>query len=139
MDLNKYLPYRLLVVTAKVTQAYEKRYEQDFGISIPESRILNVLGQYHTLNSTEIGELTTMTKSRVSAAVNRLLLLGMLVRIEDQEDQRVFRVKFSPSGRELYERMVPVALEMEEKITSAFGPKDRATFMKLLDAIDGTL
>jgi DNA-binding MarR family transcriptional regulator len=139
LDLNNYLPYRLLVVTAKVTQAYEKRYKRDFGISIPESRVLNVLGQYHTLSSTEMGELTTMTKSRVSAAVNRLLTIGMLVRIEDREDQRVFRLEFSPSGRELYERMVPVALEMEEKLISTFGPRDRATFMKLLNAIEGTL
>lgn len=139
MDLDNYLPYRLLVVTARVTQAYERRYERDFGISIPESRVLNVIGQHKVLNSTEICELTTMTKSRVSMAVNRLVAAGLLTREGDANDQRVARLAFSPEGEALYRRMVPVALEMESQLTASFGPKDRATFMKLLRAIEQTL
>jgi DNA-binding MarR family transcriptional regulator len=139
LDLNNYLPYRLLVVTAKVTQTYARRYEDEFGISIPESRILNVIGQHKVLNSTEVCELTTMTKSRVSTAVNRLVASGLLTRAEDEVDQRIGRLAFSAKGRSLYKKIVPVALEMEEQLISSFGTGDRDTFMNLLASIERNL
>src|SRR5690606_512044 len=78
--LDEYLPYRLLYVTAQETQIYDERYKRELGITIPESRVIHVLARYSKISSREICRMTTLAKSRVSVALQRLEAAGILTR-----------------------------------------------------------
>ncbi|MDH3476666.1 MAG: MarR family transcriptional regulator, partial [Rhodospirillales bacterium] len=38
-DLETFLPYRLSVVTNRVSRAFARRYSAEFGLSVPEWRV----------------------------------------------------------------------------------------------------
>ena len=53
-DLEDFLPYRLSVVTNRVSQAFASRYEAAWGLSIPEWRVLAVVGAFAPLSAAAV-------------------------------------------------------------------------------------
>jgi DNA-binding MarR family transcriptional regulator len=135
LDLDNFLPYRLLVVTSQVTRVFAHRYQKEFGITIPESRVINALGRKSPLSSWEICERTTMTKTRVSVAIKNLVNTGLLTKKTDLSDQRQLQVALTRKGNKLRERIAVVALELEQDIVARCGSDGREQLMALLDAI----
>lgn len=138
LNLEAFLPYRLLIATNLVSKMFEIRYRNEFGISIPESRILNVLSQYAPISSWEICERTALTKPSVSTAISRLAAAGLLTRDVDQIDKRLLVINLTEEGRALQRRIVPEALAMERAITDAIGRKGSSTLIDLLGEIERT-
>jgi DNA-binding MarR family transcriptional regulator len=134
-DLETFMPYQLLVVTDRVSQFFARRYAAEFGITIPESRVLIVIAQYAPLSSREICERTRMAKSRVSIAVSRLVAAGLLTRAVDTEDGRLLSLALSREGKALYRRIVPVALELQARLVAELGPSGREKLMRLLQGV----
>lgn len=136
LDLETFLPYRLLIATNLVSKMFETRYRNEFGISIPESRILNVLSQYAPISSWEICERTALTKPSVSTAISRLVTAGLLVREVDQVDKRLLLIDLTDEGRALQRRIVPQALAMERTVSDALGHRGRKTLIDLLSDVE---
>jgi DNA-binding MarR family transcriptional regulator len=135
-DLNEFLPYRMLVVTNKVTQVFAVRYKQEFGITVPESRVINVLGRNSPLSSWEICEQTTMNKTRVSVAITNLVNTGIVAKEIHPVDQRQLNVTLTKKGEALRKKMVVIALEMERQIIVECGATGRRALMDLLSRIE---
>lgn len=132
LDLDAFLPYQMLVATEQVSQLFARRYTVEFGITIPESRVLTVIARYAPLSSREICDRTMIGKSQVSVAVSRLVAAGLLTREADPSDGRLLSLRLSPSGDALYRRLVPVALEMEAALLKRFSMPDRARLQDML-------
>ena len=130
--LARFLPYRLSVVTNRISRAFARRYSAEFGISIPEWRVVAVVGSFAPLSSNEICRLTEMDKAKVSRAVTRLVAAGLLKRGSDAADQRLIRLAFTRKGRQVYEAIVPRALALEAELTAALEPGERETLERAL-------
>src|SRR5689334_13638909 len=73
LHLTRFLPYRLSVLANTVSHTLAKLYEKRFGITIPEWRIIAVLGGGETMSAGEIAQRTAMDKVQVSRAISRML------------------------------------------------------------------
>ncbi|WP_011578914.1 MULTISPECIES: MarR family winged helix-turn-helix transcriptional regulator [Chelativorans] len=135
--LDDYLPYRLLYVTAQVTQMYDERYRRELGITIPESRVIHVLARYSKISSREICRMTTLAKSRVSVALQRLEAAGILTRTTNAADQRLISLKFTKKGNILRKKLVTLAQEMEADIIRQLGKARAQDLVKTLDMMRG--
>ena len=98
-DLEDFLPYRLSVVTNRVSQAFASRYEAAWGLTIPEWRVLAVVGAFAPLSAAAVCERTAMDKVKVSRAVARLVRRGLLTRRRDAGDHRVRLLALGDEGR----------------------------------------
>jgi DNA-binding MarR family transcriptional regulator len=132
LELESFLPYRLSVLSNTVSSAIARSYSARFGLSIPEWRVMAVLGRYPGLSAADIALRTAMDKVQVSRAVARLLKSKRIERVRDQGDGRIWRVVLTPIGRAVYAEIVPLALSFERKLTEALAPKERAEFDRLL-------
>ena len=86
LDLQKFLPYKLSIVTNKVSSKLANIYSDRFGLSIAEWRVMAVLGQNCNLSADEVCAMTEMDKVSVSRAVTKLLEKKLLVRKFSKED-----------------------------------------------------
>jgi DNA-binding MarR family transcriptional regulator len=107
--LEELLPYRLSVVTNRSSRLFARRYSEAFGLSIPEWRVLAVVGRFGGLSASAVAERTAMDKVKVSRAVRGLLDRGLLARTEDDADRRVQRLGMSAEGGRVHARIVPLA------------------------------
>ena len=135
LALERYLPYRLSLLSNTVSREIARRYQDRFGLTIPEWRVMAVLGRYPELAASEIVGLTAMDKVTVSRAVGRLDAAGHLDKTPDPADRRRTALKLSRAGRRTYRRIVPVARAYEVELLAALPPEAQAALDALLDAL----
>lgn len=132
LDLETFVPYRLSVLTNRVSSAIARQYSDRFALTIPEWRVMAVLGGTPGLSAREVAERTAMDKVQVSRAVDSLMKAKRVARTEDAEDGRILRLALTSKGRAIYDEVVPLALHLEEVLLSALKPDERRQFDTLM-------
>lgn len=135
LHLDRFVPYRLSVLTNTVSMRIAHAYEREFGLSIPEWRVLAVLARYPNLSAVDVAERTAMDKVAVSRAVQGLLKARRLVRTYDKGDRRRSVLRLSSAGQSVYMRVAPLALSYERKLLAALSPSDRRALDRLISRL----
>jgi DNA-binding MarR family transcriptional regulator len=115
-DLNGFLPYQLAVAAGHVSRGFADLYRAEFGLSIPEWRVLAHLAQSGTVSVREIQARVDMDKSKVSRAAARLETAGLIAKRAHGVDRRLLDMSLTPAGRDLMARIVPIARAYEASV-----------------------
>ena len=137
--LEEFLPYRLSVVTNRASRLFARRYSEEFGLAIPEWRVLAVVGRFGGLSATAVVERTAMDKVKVSRAVRALLDRGLLRREEDPGDRRVQRLAIPPRAAASMPGSCPWRAGWKRNCWPASAPPNGPRCAGLLDALDRRL
>ena len=132
LHLDRFIPYRLSVLSNTVSMSIAHTYEREFGLSIPEWRVMAVLARYPDLSAIEVAERTAMDKVAVSRAVRSLLARRRLTRAYDQGDKRRSILRLSAAGQSVYRQVAPLALAYEQKLLDALSASDRRSLDRLI-------
>jgi len=135
LDLEHFLPYRLSILSNRVSQTIAGAYARRFGIGVTEWRVIAVLGRYPGLSANGVAARTAMDKVAVSRAVARLLARGLLQREMHGEDRRRSVLQLSSEGYGIYDEVVPLALDCERRLLETLTPGERATLQALIDRL----
>jgi DNA-binding MarR family transcriptional regulator len=135
LELEHFLPYRLSVLSNRVSQEIARLYADRFALNVTEWRLLAVLGRDPDLSATELAERTAMDKVAVSRAVASLVADGRLTRKVDGQDRRRARLRLSARGYRIYDEVAPLALAYEQKLLATLAPSERATLDDLLSRL----
>ena len=136
LDLEHFLPYRLSVLSNRVSSAIAQVYVERFALSVTEWRVMAVLGRYPDLSANEVAQRTAMDKVAVSRAVARLLEAGRLERRLHDDDRRRSVLRLSEAGHRIYDQVAPLALGFERRLLGDLAPAERAVLFRLLDRLD---
>ena len=135
LDLEHFLPYRLSVLSNRVSQGIAETYEKRFGLSVTEWRMIAIIGRYPGLSATEVAQRAAMDKVAISRAVRRLLDHGRIEREHNDADRRERHLQLSSAGRAIYDEIVPAALAYEQRIRAALTPEENRLLERLIDKI----
>jgi DNA-binding MarR family transcriptional regulator len=135
LELERFLPYRLSVLSNRLSNAIARCYQERFQLSVTEWRVIAVLGRFPGLSANEVAERTAMDKVAVSRAVARLLESGRLQRDLHDADRRRSVLELSPAGYEIFRAVAPLALAYETALLEALEPQERDTLLALLDKL----
>jgi DNA-binding MarR family transcriptional regulator len=133
--LDRFVPYRLSVLSNTVSDAIAGLYRKRFGLAIPEWRCMAVLGSFAPLSAREVAARTAMDKVQVSRAVASLLLKGFALQATDRKDRRRSKLALSASGARVYARIVPLAQAAEAELLSVLARSERESLSTLLDKL----
>lgn len=136
LDLEHFLPYRLSVLSNRVSAAISAQYSERFGLSVTEWRVIAVLGRYPDLSANQLAQRTAMDKVAVSRAVARMLQAGRLQRDLHDEDRRRSVLRLSAAGYRIYDEVAPLALAFEQRILGGMDAAERDMLFRLLDRLD---
>ncbi|RDZ27175.1 MarR family winged helix-turn-helix transcriptional regulator [Lysobacter silvisoli] len=136
LDLEHFLPYRLSVLSNRVSGAIARVYSERFALSITEWRVMAVLGRYPGLSANEVAQRTAMDKVAVSRAVARLTEAGRLERETHDDDRRRSVLQLSPDGYKIYDEVAPLALAFERRLLDGIDATERGLLFRLLDRLD---
>ncbi len=134
--LAEFLPYRLSVLSNRISRAIADGYEEKFQLSLPEWRVMAVLGEESDLSAAQVAERTAMDKVAVSRAVNKLIDAGRLERHFSPEDKRRSVLTLSATGRNIYRDVIPIALSYEEKILDKLTTEEKKALHGLLEKLE---
>ncbi len=69
LELEKFLPYRLSVLSQLVSESLHDLYAGPFELSVTQWRVMAALGRFAPLTASEVGQRIVMDKVAVSRAV----------------------------------------------------------------------
>ncbi|MGE0828506.1 MAG: MarR family winged helix-turn-helix transcriptional regulator [Hyphomonadaceae bacterium] len=133
--LERFLPYRLSILSNRVSRAIAGLYERQFALTIPEWRVVAVLARKPGLTAGEIAEKTEMDKVAISRAVARLVAAKRLIASADRTDARRQKLALSARGHALYERIAPLAGAYEARLLEALTHEERRALDAILDKL----
>jgi len=131
LDLEHFLPYRLSVLSNRISQDIARLYAERFELGITEWRVLAVLGRQSDLSAREVAERTAMDKVAVSRAVATLL-----ERDTDANDRRRTALRLSPAGEAVYAEIAPLALAYEQRLLDPLDAEERHWLEHLLTRME---
>ena len=134
--LERFLPYRLSVLMLRISNAIARSYERRFNLSVPEWRVMAVLGRFGPLSANGVAEKTQMDKVRVSRAVARLVKAGRVTRRVDRADRRRSVLALSPAGQAIHREIVPHARRVEARLLAGLTPTERAALDHLVAKLE---
>ena len=137
LELEHFLPYRLSVLSNRVSETISGYYRQRFGLAVTEWRTMAVLGRYQGLSAGEVAERTAMDKVAVSRAVARLLQRGFIQRETHGDDRRRSVLALSEVGYTVYDEIAPMALACEQRLIATLDGEERAMLDRLLVKLAG--
>ena len=135
LDLEHFLPYRLSVLSNRISQEIAGLYADRFALNVTEWRLLAVLGRYPDLTATELAERTAMDKVAVSRAVASLLAAGRVTRDTHGDDRRRSVLELSDEGHRVYAEVAPAAIAYERRLLACLSPEDQAALSRLLQQL----
>ncbi|WP_309666559.1 MarR family transcriptional regulator [Tabrizicola sp.] len=134
-DLAAFLPYQLAVAAAHVSRGFADRYRTEFGLTIPEWRVLAHLAQSDAISVREIHQRVDMDKSRVSRAAARLEAAGLIEKRENPQDRRLLDMRLTDQGQALVARILPIALAYQDEVLALLGT-DAVAFVGALQRLN---
>ena len=137
LHLEKFLPYRLSVLSNTVSSAIAAAYFLNFGLTIPEWRVMAVLAANPGLSAAEVTARTAMDKVAVSRAVAGLQAAGRLHRTTAPADRRRTHLALTQAGMRVYGQVVPMALEYERALVAPLSSRDLAALDRLVRILLG--
>jgi DNA-binding MarR family transcriptional regulator len=133
--LEDFLPYRLSVAANRVSRLFARRYAEAYGLTIPEWRVLAIVGRFGTLSPSAVGEWTAMDKVKVSRAAASLVERGLLRQLPDPRDGRGRLLRLTRKGTTVHQGMVPLAHELEEQLAEGMSRTEWNGLLKALDKL----
>ncbi len=132
LKLDQFLPYQLNVCANLVSQALSRIYAERHKIGVPEWRVLVTLGEFGMMTAKAIGQHSHMHKTKVSRAVALLEHRKLVVRRANRADLREAFLSLSPTGREMYNDLAPMALDFARQLMETVDPADRSALDRAL-------
>ena len=133
------MPYRLSVTSNAVSDLIAGEYRAQFGLKIPEWRIMAVLGDAGALTQRQLVAGTLMDKVAVNRACKVLEGRELIARIPNASDGRSHHLELTPDGRTMHGQIMPLAMAMYEKVFACLSEREtdklRGILAKLLDSV----
>lgn len=133
--LEHFLPYRLSILSNRISRAIAARYAKTFDLTVPEWRIIAVLGRQPDLTAKEVAEATEMDKVAVSRAVAKLVASKRVVARADRDDARRQILSLTAQGETVHARIAPIALASEQRLLATLDVRERSQLDALVDRL----
>lgn len=135
LELERFLPYRLSILSNTVSQSIAAEYQDRFELSMTEWRVMAVLARFAELSAREVAERTAMDKVAVSRAVARLVEAGRVDRSTHGGDKRRSVLKLSEAGWAIHDEVAPMARAHERELLAKLDEGERVQLNRILDKL----
>lgn len=135
LKLENFLPYRLSVLSNTVSTTVARAYDKRFKVSIPEWRVIAILGRFPGLSAVEVAERTMLDKVAVSRAVTKLIKKGRIDREFADADRRRSILHLSEDGKKLHDEIAELALNFERDLLEGLSPDELDQLNSLMERL----
>ena len=125
----------LSVAAERASRALAVGYDRTAGLNLAEGRVLLVLAAFSSISAGEITARTTMDKARVSRALSKLMLTGLVNRKAHRDDRRQAVLRLTAKGQRVAADIAAVARAVPAELLSTMSGHDRTNLRRTLRKI----
>jgi DNA-binding MarR family transcriptional regulator len=135
--LDGFLPYRVAVLAGRLSREFSRVYQERFGLSRAEWRVMAHLSQEAEVSVREIHARVDMDKSKVSRAATRLEEAGIVTKRISDRDRRLIVLALTDKGSAMMAELAEAAQAYHAELLVRLGPGAEA-FLAGMDALMAT-
>lgn len=110
-----------------------------FGLTPEQWSVLNRLAEQDGISQRVLAERTFKDQPTTARILDKLMALGLVRRDDSASDRRAFVIAITAAGRELRERILPVAAAMNEAAGQGLSCDDRQRLFALLAQLQNNM
>ncbi|MFI4969613.1 MAG: MarR family winged helix-turn-helix transcriptional regulator [Lysobacterales bacterium] len=137
LELEHFLPYRLSILSNRVSQAIARAYQQRFDLSMTEWRVMAVLARFDGdgLSAREIAGHTEMDKVAVSRALAHLAGAKRVSKRMHDGDKRRSVLRLTAAGWRIHDAVAPLARAHERELLAQLSTDEHRALERILDKL----
>ncbi|KGG80794.1 MarR family winged helix-turn-helix transcriptional regulator [Caloranaerobacter azorensis] len=108
---------------------------KEYNITGPQFNALQYLIKEGDLTIGEISEKLALAYSTITDLVDRMEKNGLVVRVRDDKDRRVVRIKVLDKGFEILQKVLNRRIDYLEKMLSSFTEEEKSSLVKNLEKL----
>ncbi len=136
---EEFLLFRLANVSRRVANACAEVYFAQFGITVPEWRLMAQIGRFGSISAKDIADKISMDRVAISRAAAKCSAEGLIGETPHPADRRCKVLSFTPKGMALYKKVIPRACELANIVESGLTKSEAKTLKALLDKVDASV
>ncbi len=124
-----------IVATADLFLRESARLFRPRGLTAPQFNVLNLLAGRTDgagFSQRELADTLVVDRSNVTGLLDRMETAGWVRREDDPADRRVYRVRLTPAGRKLWQKVAPGYADVVTQVCARLGEKQIAETLALL-------
>jgi len=130
--IKETLTFRLLVAVNRIVQPFQERFGKPNDLTLPEWRCMMALAAHPRSSGEDVTRRMSMDKMAVSRSLRRLEQHGRVRREQDPANARRNLWELTEAGWDLFDTILPGALERDRKAFAAIPEDEKARLMALL-------
>lgn len=137
IQLEKFIPYQLSIVSNTVSEAIAREYRERFDLATTEWRVIAVLARFdgEGLSARAVARLTAMDKVAISRALARLVKKGLVLRRVHDGDKRRSVLRLSAAGWRIHTAVAPLARQREREFLACLDADEQRALARILDKL----
>lgn len=130
---------------SNLSNMFDSQGQEHEGLSGPRWWLLlrlffdEEMGKTEGLTPSFLSHSQRVSKNTISALLRGLEEQGLIQRVTDPSDLRIFRIKLTPAGRDTIMRTVPGRIEGLNGLYSVLSNDERVTLMRILNKLSQAL
>jgi DNA-binding MarR family transcriptional regulator len=134
-NIDLLLPFQIAQLNAKLATQARIIIARHGTLSLPEWRIIRVVGMGVASSSTAVRKTSGIDKGQFSKTVNRLVKEGYVELLPFNGDKRQFEIQLTPKGKKAHDRLAPQLDARQRHLLAALGPAERKTIFSAIRAL----
>jgi DNA-binding MarR family transcriptional regulator len=137
LELERFLPYRLSILSNRISRAIAREYQDRFELGVTEWRVMAVLARFDGdgISAREVAGYTEMDKVAVSRALASLVAAKRVVRRTHNGDKRRSVLRLSAAGWKIHDTVAPLARAHERTLLAQLDAAERHALERILDKL----
>jgi MarR family transcriptional regulator, transcriptional regulator for hemolysin len=133
---NRRLPILLRRAWYGLNQAFRRRIAHT-GLTPDQYTVLRNLAEGDSLGMTQrqLTDLMSSDPNTIGALIERMENAGLVERRPHERDRRSYRVRLRPKGRSRYQRLVAIAVELQDDVLVILPTQRRPAFLRELTCV----
>jgi DNA-binding MarR family transcriptional regulator len=146
LHIDQFITFRMTRLSNALRNNLSKRYLEEFGLSLPEWRLLALITRFSPVRFSELTSRSSMDKGQVSRTLRVMSKSGLIkMKVLKQRSRSAEAlaapvvVSVTAKGRSLYEAVLPVARRRQAEMLLNLSPTERVQLYAILDKLFGAV
>jgi DNA-binding MarR family transcriptional regulator len=143
LNVEDFLTFRITRLSNALRTNLTKPYLEEFGLSLPEWRLLALVARFAPMRFSEVTARSSMDKGQVSRTLRVMAKRGLtkmkVIRERGSRSAEVLAapvmVSITPKGRTLYRAVLPVARKRQADMLLCLNEAERSALYATLDKL----
>ena len=131
MSMQDNFSHIIYTVSRACRQRFREHVGND-GLTFVQWRTLSFLSKYEMYRQIDLARLMEVKPITLARVVDDLEKLGLVVRVKDATDRRVFRLSLTKKAKPVLKKFYKITHSIEDEILEELTPEERKTLIALL-------